>query len=121
MGFFNDLKDRFNKAEFTVAPNKKLKTISKSFKENFDLSLIFYKGKMIADGDLTIAGLNKLTSKEVNKSSDEELLLKGSMKVKEVEKSFERLYNITVQVKDAEGKKLVPDGITLGQAARGEY
>ena len=33
MGLFNSIKDHFNKAEFTIAPNKKLKTISKEFKE----------------------------------------------------------------------------------------
>lgn len=54
MGLFDNLKDRFNKAEFTVAPNKKLKTISKVFLETFDLQLAFYKGKQLADGDLTL-------------------------------------------------------------------
>ncbi len=53
MGLFDNLKDRFNKAEFTVAPNKKLKTISKEFLETFDLQLAFYKGKQLADGDMT--------------------------------------------------------------------
>ncbi len=31
MGLFNSIKDHFNKAEFTIASNKKLKTISKEF------------------------------------------------------------------------------------------
>ena len=31
MGLINNLKDKFNKAEFTVAPQKKLKTLSKEF------------------------------------------------------------------------------------------
>ena len=121
MGFFDNIKDRFNKAEFSVSPNKKLKTISKSFKENFELSLVFYKGNIIADGNLTIAALNKLTSKEVNKKSNEELRIKGNMKVGAVEDEFMRLYNIKVQIKDAAEKKLIPNDITLGQGARGEY
>ena len=121
MGFFDNLKDRFNKAEFSVSPNKKLKTISKSFKENFELSLVFYKGNIIADGNLTIAALNKLTSKEVNKKSNEELRIKGNMKVGAVEDEFMRLYNIKVQIKDAAEKKLIPNDITIGQGARGEY
>ena len=29
--------------------------------------------------------------------------------------------DVTVQIKDASGAKLVPNGITIGQAARGEY
>lgn len=121
MGFFDNIKDRFNKAEFSVSPNKKLKTISKSFKENFELSLVFYKGNIIADGNLTIAALNKLTSKEVNKKSNEELLIKGNMKVGAVEDEFMRIYNIKVQIKDAAEKKLIPNDITIGQGARGEY
>lgn len=121
MGFFDNIKDRFNKAEFSVSPNKKLKTISKSFKENFELSLVFYKGNIIADGNLTIAALNKLTSKEVNKKSNEELRIKGNMKVGAVEDEFMRLYNIKVQIKDAAEKNLIPNDITIGQGARGEY
>jgi hypothetical protein len=121
MGFFDNIKDRFNKAEFSVSPNKKLKTISKSFKDNFELSLVFYKGNLIADGNLTIAALNKLTSKEVNKQSGEELNIKGSMKVGDVEKEFMRLYNIKVQIKDLSEKKLIPNDITIGQGSRGEY
>ena len=121
MGFFDNIKDRFNKAEFSVSPNKKLKTISKSFKENFELSLVFYKGNIIADGNLTIAALNKLTSKEVNKKSNEELRIKGNMKVGAVEDEFMRLYDIKVQIKDAAEKKLIPNDITIGQGARGEY
>lgn len=39
MGLLNNLKDAFNKVEFTVAPNKKLKTISADFKKTFDLTL----------------------------------------------------------------------------------
>ena len=53
MGIINNIKDAFNKAEFTVAPNKKLKTISAEFKKAFDLTLVFYKGVQIADPELT--------------------------------------------------------------------
>ena len=44
MGILNSLTDHFNKSEFSVAPNKKLKTLSKDFKKAFNLSLVFYKG-----------------------------------------------------------------------------
>ena len=43
MGIFNSILDHFNNAEFSIAPNKKLKTISKNFKSSFNLSLIFIK------------------------------------------------------------------------------
>ena len=120
MGLLNNLKDKFNKAEFTVAPNKKLKTISKEFLEAFDLQLVFYKGSIIADGDMTLAALNKKTTKDVNAKADG-LNIKGSTKVGDAEKMFDKNFGVTVQIKDKKGEKCVPNGITIGQAARGEY
>ena len=120
MGFLDNLKDKFKNAEFTVAPQKKLKTISADFKSAFGVSLVFYKGAQIADGDLTLAALNKKTTKSVNTHA-EGLKIKASMKVGEAEKLFDENFGVTVQIKDAEGKKLVPNDITIGQAARGEY
>jgi hypothetical protein len=43
------------------------------------------------------------------------------MKVGDAEKLFDEQFGVTVQIKDAEGKRLVPNEITIGQAARGEY
>ena len=120
MGLLNNLMDKFKNAEFTVAPNKKLKTLSADFKKAFNLSLIFYKGAQIADGDLTLAALNKKTTKDVKTTADG-LKIKASMKVGDAEKLFDQNFGVTVQIKDAKGTKLVPNGITLGQAARGEY
>ena len=120
MGLLNNIMDRFKNAEFTVAPNKKLKTISADFKKAFELTLVFYKGAAIADGDLTLAALNKKTTKEVNAKADG-LKIKASTKVGDAEKLFDTNFGVTVQIKDAKGTKLVPNGITIGQAARGEY
>lgn len=120
MGLINNIKDKFKNAEFTVAPNKKLKTLSSEFKDSFGVSLVFYKGAQIADGELTLAALNKKTTKEVNAKADG-LKIKASMKVGDAEKLFDQSFGVTVQIKDAEGKKLVPNDITIGQAARGEY
>lgn len=120
MGLLNNLMDKFKNAEFTVAPQKKLKTLSADFKKAFNLSLIFYKGVQIADGELSLAALNKKTTKDV-KSTADGLKINASMKVGDAEKLFDQNFGVTVQIKDAEGKKLVPNGITLGQAARGEY
>lgn len=120
MGILNNLMDKFKNAEFTVAPQKKLKTISADFKKAFNLSLVFYKGAQIADGELTLAALNKKTTKDVKTTADG-LKIKASMKVGDAEKLFDKNFGVTVQIKDAEGKKLVPNEITLGQAARGEY
>ena len=120
MGILNNLMDRFKNAEFTVAPQKKLKTISADFKKAFELTLVFYKGAAIADGDLTLAALNKKTTKEVNAKADG-LKIKASTKVGDAEKLFDTNFGVTVQIKDAKGTKLVPNEITIGQAARGEY
>lgn len=120
MGLLNNIKDAFNKAEFTVAPNKKLKTISADFKKNFDLTLAFYKGVQLANPEMTLAALNSKTTKEVNSKADG-LKIKGSMKVGDAEKLFDQNFGVTVQIKDKEGKACVPNNITIGQAARGEY
>lgn len=120
MGILNNFMDKFKNAEFTVAPNKKLKTISGDFKKAFNLSLVFYKGVQIADGELTLAALNKKTTKDV-KSNADGLKIKASMKVGDAEKLFDTNFGVTVQIKDESGKKLVPNEITIGQAAREEY
>ena len=120
MGLLNNLMDKFKNAEFTVAPQKKLKTISADFKKAFELTLVFYKGAQIADGDMTLAALNKKTTKDVNSKADG-LKIKASTKVGDAEKLFDANFGVTVQIKDASGTKLVPNGITIGQAARGEY
>lgn len=119
MGLFNNIKDRFKNAEFSIAPNKKLKTLSKDFKENFGVDLVFYKGNKIAESTLTLKQLNDKTAIEVKKGSNVDLKIKASYKVEDVESSFMDAYGVKVQIK-REGK-LVPDEITLGQAARGEY
>lgn len=120
MGLVNNIMDKFKNAEFSIAPNKKLKTISADFKKAFNLSLVFYKGAQIADGELTLAALNKKTTKDV-KSTADGLKIKASMKVGEAEKLFDKNFGVTVQIKDVKGAKLVPNDITIGQAARGEY
>ncbi len=120
MGLIKNIIDSFNKVEFTVAPNKKLKTISAEFKKAFNLTLVFYKGSQIADPELTLNQLGKKTTKEVNTIADG-IKVKGSTKVGEAEKMFDKAFGVTVQIKDKPGKNLVPNEINIGQAARGEY
>lgn len=120
MGIISNIKDHFTSTELTVAPNKKLKTISAEFLKTFGCSLVFYKGAQIADGDMTLAALDKHTTKDVKKANAE-LKIKGSTKVGDAEKMFNDVFGVTVQIKDKTAKNLVPNGITIGQAARGEY
>ena len=121
MGILNNIKDHFNTAEFTVSPSKKIKTICTDFKRAFGCSLCIYKGTHIADENLTINQLNEQVSAKIDVKSDKEIKIKASMKVGEAEKLFKTTYGLTVQVKNPEGTICVPNGITIGQAARGEY
>ena len=118
MGILNAILDNFKNAEFTVAPNKKLKSLSADFKKAFNLSLVFYKGAQIADGDLTLAALNKKTTKDV-KSKADGFKIKASMRVGEAEDLFDTHFGIKVQIKKNGG--LAPNNITIGAVARGEY
>lgn len=118
MGLFDKIKDNFTKADFTVAPNKKLKTLSAEFENAFGAELVFYKGKQIADGGLTLKQLNDKTAKDVSTTA-EGIKIKASMKVGEAEKLFDTHFGVTVQIK--KGGKLVPNEITIGEAARGEF
>jgi hypothetical protein len=120
MGIINNLFDRFKNAELSIQPNKKIKTISKEFEESFGLTLVMYKGKMIAEPTLTLAALNKRTTLDVNAKS-EPIKIKASMLVGAVEKMFEKEWGVKVQVKNSKGDRLVPNEITLGQASREEY
>ena len=120
MGLLNNIKDHFTNAEFSVAPNKKVKTICADFKKAFGCTLAIYKGKQLADGDLTLNQLNQKTSKDVKTAAAGELKLKASMKVGDAEKLFDEMYGLTVQIKDPAGKICVDNKLTIGQAARGE-
>ncbi len=57
----------------------------------------------------------------MRKSSVEALKIKGSTKVGDAERLFDETFGVTVQIKDKTGKILVPNEITIGKAARGEY
>lgn len=111
----NRIADNFDREEFGVAPQKKLKTISKDFQAAFGLELVFYKGKKIAEGDLTLAGLNKKTADSVDSKAGD-MKIKASMSVGEVEDLFKSNFGTTVQIKS--GGKLVDNKVSLGDARR---
>jgi len=117
MGLFNSILDNFKSGEFSISRGKKLKTVSKEFKEAFGLTLVFYKGKQIADGDLTLAALDSKTTKDATKAG-QDLKIKASMKVGDVEKLIDHTFGTTVQIKDPSGKVLVDNNSTLGDALR---
>lgn len=120
MGLLNSIKDHFTNAEFTVAPQKKVKTICADFKKAFGVTLCIYKGTKLADPDVTLNQLNQKTSKDVKTKESAELKIKASMKVGDAEKLFDKMFGLTVQIKDSAGKVCVDNNLTIGQAARGE-
>jgi hypothetical protein len=117
--FFSNLTDKFKAKDFHISANKKLKTIQSEFKDNFGLTLRIYKGKQLADPEMTIAGLNKKTSSEIHtKSSD--LSIKASMNIDEFEKLIRDHYGLTIQVANEFDSYCINNKYTLGQAARKE-
>ena len=117
MGLLDKIKDNFTKAEFTVSPQKKLKTLSAEFQAALGVELAFYKGKQLADGSLTLKQLNDKTTKTVDTKADG-FKIKASMKVGDAEKLFDTNFGVTVQIK--KNGKLVPNDMTIGDAARAD-
>lgn len=117
--FFSNLTDKFKAKDFHIAANKKLKTIQAEFKENFGLTLRIYKGKQLADPELTIAALNQKTTKDITATSDD-LSIKASTNIGDFEKLIEQHYGLTVQVANEFDTYCVNNKYTLGQAARKE-
>ncbi len=121
MGLSNLLKkigDNFKAADFEIKPQMKIKTLCKNFNENFGLSLRVYKGQTIADGDLTLAQLNKLSKKTELNSKAGSLKIRASMRVGDAEKIFKEHFGVNVQIADYDNKKLCDNSLTIGEASR---
>ena len=119
MGLFSNFFDRFKAADFHISPNMKIKSIQSEFKNNFGLTLRVYKGKVLADPEITFAQLNKLTSKDV-KTNSSDLVIKANMAISEFEKLVNDHFGITVQVANEWDTYNVNNKYTLGQASRRE-
>ena len=119
MGLFSNFFDRFKAADFHISPNMKIKSIQSEFKNNFGLTLRVYKGKVLADPEITFAQLNKLTSKDV-KTNSSDLVIKANMAISEFEKLVSNHFGITVQVANEWDTYNVNNKYTLGQASRRE-
>jgi len=119
MGIFSNFFDKFKSADFHLAPNKKIKSIQSEFKQNFGLTLRVYKGKMLADSEMTFAQLNAKTSKEV-KASNTDLEIKSNMNIGDFEELINKHFGVTVQVANEFNTYCVNNKYTLGQASRKE-
>ena len=124
MGIFNSILDNFKNAEFSVSGRKKLRTINKEFNDAFGLSLIIYKGNQRAPENFSFADLNKKTSLKVDTSiTNDDLNLKATMSVDDVEKAFLNTYGVKVQIGDKKGNLISSryGKLSLGETAREEY
>ena len=124
MGIFDSILDNFNNAEFSVSGRKKLRTINKEFNDAFGLSLIIYKGNQRAPENFSFADLNKKTTLKVDTSiTNDDLNIKATMTVDEVEKAFLDTYGVKVQIGDKKGNLISSryGKLTLGETAREEY
>lgn len=114
----NKIGDSFKSADFEIAPQMKIKTLCKNFKDNFGLTLRVYKGVQFADGELTLAQLNK-ESKATNLNTKAGALkIKASTKVGDAEKLFKDHFGVNVQIADFDDKKLCDNNMTIGEASR---
>lgn len=118
MGLFNKVFDHFKTSDFTVAPNKKVKSVKKEFKDSFNLSLRIYKGSVFAEDSLTLKQLNEKTKATTINTNGKEFTLRASMKVGDAEEMFKTAFGIKVQIADKDDKKLINNKLTLGDAAR---
>ena len=117
--FISNITDKFKAKDFHLTANKKIKSLKADFKKNFGLTLRVYKGKQLADEELTLAALNQRTSKDV-KSSNEDIKIKVSMTIGEFEKLIDSHYGLTVQVANEHDTYCINNKYTLGQASRKE-
>ena len=119
MGFFSNFFDRFKAGDFELSHNKKIKTLQKEFHDNFGLTLRVYKGKQLADVELTFAQLNNKTSKTIAADS-EGLRVRANMQIGELEKLIDEHFGLTVQVANEYNTYCINNKYTLGQASRKE-
>lgn len=112
----NIVKDNFKAADFEISSQMMVKTLQKEFKQNFGLSLRIYEvGTGFAPPDKRIGHINNVNTKA------EGFKIKATWKSTEVNHKFLEVFNLKVRVSDLNDDHLIPDDLTLGAAARGEY
>ena len=112
----NIVKDNFKAADFDISSQMMVKTLQKDFKQNFGLSLRIYEvGTGFAPPDKRIGNINQVNTKA------DGFKIKATWKAKEVNQKFLEVFNLKVRVSDLEDDHLIPEDLTLGAAARGEY
>lgn len=120
MEILNIIIDYFDTIVIYLSPNKKLKNLSKEFKNSFNLTLVFYQGNMVLEETLTIADLNFKKNTHEYSRSQKELKIRSSMKVGHVEELFSKTLRVTVQIKNNNNMGVIDNKISIGDAERAE-
>lgn len=120
MEILNIIIDYFDTIVIYLSPNKKLKNLSKEFKNSFNLTLVFYQGNMVLEETLTIADLNFKKNTHKYSNSQKELKIRSSMKVGHVEELFSKTLRVTVQIKNNNNMGVIDNKISIGDAERAE-
>ena len=115
MGLLGKIMDNFKAADFDIHHNMKVKTLQAEFKKNFGVTMRVYNGVKFADPDKTLGSFKSSNTKAP------ELKIKAKMTVDDVEKKFESAFGLKIQIADKNNNHLLPNSITLGEGARGEY
>ena len=115
MGLLGKIMDNFKAADFDIHHNMKVKTLQADFKKNFGISLRVYNGVKFAEPNKTLGSF-----KSTNTKADD-IKIKAKMTVKDVEALFKENFGLKVQIADKNDTHLLPNSITLGEGARGEY
>lgn len=90
-----------------------VKSLKRQFKEDFNCSIVMYKGNNhIADDDVKILELAK------DNYSGGELELGARSRVGNVENYFQESFGIKVQIKNSDASKLADNDMTLTQAGK---
>lgn len=90
-----------------------VKSLKRQFKEDFNCSIVMYKGNNhIAEDDVKILELAK------DNYSGGELELGARSRVGNVENYFQESFGIKVQIKNGDASKLADNDMTLTQAGK---
>lgn len=100
-------------ATLKVTKATTIKSLKRQFKEEFNCSLVIYKGNnQVADDSIKILELAK------ENYSGGELELGARSRVGNVENYFSASFGIKVQIKSADASKLADNDMTLTQAGK---
>ena len=107
--------DKFRKSDVSFAPQSKVKKFANDFSEHFGVQVKVYvkTSNVPAKESQTLASVRPINFD----GKPQNVVVKMSQKVGDVEKSFMRLMGVKIQILNADGS-LADDHITLGELKR---